>query len=113
MVVCVLYIGLIDTCAQHDAKVAGALCAWWLQGLIISFIPTAFIGSLNGFVSTWASIVLCGYFLALSVVEVSSERRRTPSSHLRFTPAAHACCSHCCSHLRFTHTCRAERASRP
>ena len=32
----------------HDAKLSAALAVWWVQGLAITFIPTPFMGSVNG-----------------------------------------------------------------
>ena len=42
----------------HDAKLSAALAVWWVQGLAITFIPTPFLGSVNGCVGTSPSILL-------------------------------------------------------
>ena len=34
--------------------------------MALSFVPSSFIGSINGFLSTWASVVLAAYFLRLT-----------------------------------------------
>ena len=46
---------------QHSF--AMLLAAWWLQGAALSFVPNLFIGTVNGYFGTWASVLLAAYFL--------------------------------------------------
>ena len=40
--------------------------SWWCQGIAISFVPSSFISTVNGFVSTWSSVFLAFYFVRLT-----------------------------------------------
>jgi len=62
MLLCGFYL-LLAGLAVHRFPFATALLLWWLQGIALSFVPSAFISSMNGFVSTWASAFLAVYFL--------------------------------------------------
>lgn len=42
---------------------ATLMAAWWCQGIAVSFMPSGFIDTVNGFVATWASVLLAAYFL--------------------------------------------------
>ena len=59
---CFAFLAVHDQVARHSRHIALALFAWWMQGLVISFVPTAFTGSVNGFVSVWLSLFLAAYF---------------------------------------------------
>jgi len=61
-VVCFAFLAVHDQVARHSRHIALALLTWWMQGLVISFVPTAFTGSVNGFVSVWLSLFLAAYF---------------------------------------------------
>ena len=53
--------------APHDQMgFAVLLAAWWCQGIALSFVPSSFIGTINGFVCTWASVFLALYFLRIT-----------------------------------------------
>ena len=59
---CFVFLAMYEQLASHSRHVALGLLAWWLQGLIISFVPTAFTSSVNGFVAIWVSLALATYF---------------------------------------------------
>ena len=61
-VLCTFYL-LLENLSLHQTGFALLVAAWWLQGVCISFVPSSFIGSMNGFISTWASVFLAFYFL--------------------------------------------------
>ena len=54
---------LLESFATNQMGFALLIAGWWLQGIGISFVPSSFIGSVNGFVCTWASVFLPLYFL--------------------------------------------------
>ena len=59
---CAVFLAMYDQLAGHSRHVALGLLAWWLQGLILSFVPTTFTGSVNGYVAVWVSLALAAYF---------------------------------------------------
>ena len=54
---------LLDEDPSHRLAIASLLAAWWVQGVGFSFVPDSFTGTMNGFVSTWASAGLAFHFL--------------------------------------------------
>lgn len=48
---------------RHKSGFATLLACWWLQGIAISFVPSQFISTCNGFAATWASAFLAFHFL--------------------------------------------------
>jgi hypothetical protein len=60
-VACFVFLAGYDELKTHSRHFALGLLAWWAQGLIISFVPTAVTDSVNGFVSIWLSVALAGY----------------------------------------------------
>jgi len=77
---CAAFIFAHDTLGAHKRNLSLLLAGWWLQGLFITFVPSSFLGSVNGFVSVWASIV----FAALLV---SSALTGRPAMHAAAEPA--------------------------
>jgi len=59
---CAFYL-LLDEAPSHRLAIASLLAAWWVQGVGFSFVPDSFTGTMNGFVSTWASAGLAFHFL--------------------------------------------------
>ena len=53
----------VEQAPTHRVSFAALLSGWWCQGIAISFVPTHYIGTLNGFIATWASVFLTAYFL--------------------------------------------------
>lgn len=64
-VLCAFYL-LLENLSLHRLGFAALLAGWWLQGAALSFVPSAFINSLNGFLATWASVFLALYFVRLT-----------------------------------------------
>lgn len=60
--ICVFYL-LLDEAPRHRVGFALLLAAWWMQGVALSFVPSSFMATLNGFGFTWASVLLAFYFL--------------------------------------------------
>ena len=38
------------------------ICLWWVQGIVISFFPSEFTASVNGYFSLWASVAVAFYY---------------------------------------------------
>jgi len=58
MLMCLVVVLMGEALGRHRLAVSLFLAGWWVQGLFITFIPSWFISSVNGFVSVWASIAL-------------------------------------------------------
>lgn len=61
-VLCAFYL-LLPNVSLHQHGFAALLAAWWCQGVAISFVPSSYIRTCNGFLSTWCSVFLAFYFL--------------------------------------------------
>lgn len=61
MIMCAFYL-LLNNLALHRGGFAALLALWWCQGIAITFIPSSYMGTCNGYVSTWASVFLALYF---------------------------------------------------
>ena len=57
-----VFIGGHDVLAKYNKKAAALACLWWVQGIVISFFPSEFIASVNGYFSIWASVAVAFYF---------------------------------------------------
>jgi len=64
MAACVAYLAL-EQAAGYGYTLAIGLGVWWLQGVAISFVPSVFNGAVNGFVCTWLSVGLAGYYCSI------------------------------------------------
>jgi hypothetical protein len=62
MVLCAFYL-LLDNLQIHKLGFAALLAVWWCQGVAISFVPSTYMFTCNGFISTWASSFVAFYFL--------------------------------------------------
>ncbi len=76
-IMCAVYL-FFDQATSHRLAFAILLATWWVQGIALSFVPTSFISTLNGFIATWASAVLAVYFTRTN--EMSRELAPVPSA---------------------------------
>jgi len=65
MMACVAFLAH-EAAAQYAYALSLGLSGWWLQGVAISFVPSVFAGSVNGWVCSWLSVGLAAYFASLS-----------------------------------------------
>ena len=61
-VLCAFYL-LLPNMSLHQHGFAALLAVWWCQGIAISFVPSLFMSTCNGFASTWLSAFLAVYFM--------------------------------------------------
>ena len=64
-VLCAFYL-LLDKISLHQSGFATILAVWWLPAIALSFVPSSFIRTCNGFASTWISVFLALYHLRLA-----------------------------------------------
>ena len=58
----VVFIGGHDVLAKYNKKFSAGVCLWWVQGIVISFFPSEFTASVNGYFSLWASVAVAFYY---------------------------------------------------
>ena len=58
-------------------ELLAGLGAWWLQGVVISFIRDFFSATVNGYVALWGSVMLAGY-LASAVLFAEPSMQAVP-----------------------------------
>lgn len=76
-VMCAVYL-FFDAATTHRLAFASMLALWWVQGVALSFVPTSFIGTINGFGATWASAALAFAFLRSN--DITRELAPVPSA---------------------------------
>ena len=64
-VMCAFYL-LLSNFAIHRFGFAALMACWWLQGIAVSFVPSGFTGTINGYISCWVSVLIAAYFLRTS-----------------------------------------------
>jgi hypothetical protein len=64
-VMCAFYL-LLEKISLHQSAFATILAFWWCQGIAISFVPSSFMRTCNGFLTTWLSVGLALYHLRLT-----------------------------------------------
>ncbi|KAL3915224.1 MAG: hypothetical protein SGPRY_007320, partial [Prymnesium sp.] len=78
---CAAYL-FFDGAAAYAYVLAIGASSWWLQGIAISFVPNVYNGSVNGYVCTWLSIGLAGYYTSIC------SSSHDPNTHLCWLQAA-------------------------
>lgn len=62
---CLMHL-FVDGALAYSYTLSIGLGVWWVQGIAISFVPDAFNGSVNGFLCTWLSVGLAGYYASVA-----------------------------------------------